>query len=89
MILQKTTFQAYEILSDPQKREIYDQVNLKIIFIVFVIIRDHKGSIVLNRVARKQFNKEEVEGEEVSLTNMIIRIRIMIMIIRYDLLWRP
>ena len=29
-------------------------------------------------MARKQFNKEEVEGEEVSLTNMIIRIRIMI-----------
>ena len=60
-------------MSDPQKREIYDQVNHQL-----HCFFDHKGLIVLNRVARKQFNKEEVEGEEVSLTNMIIRIMMMI-----------
>ena len=38
---------------------------------------DHKGSIVLNRVARKQFNKEEVEGEEVSLIMIMIMIKII------------
>ena len=74
-------------MSDPQKREIYDQVNHQL-----HCFFDHKGLIVLNRVARKQFNKEEVEGEEVSLTYMIFRIRILIMIIRIMIrnpLWWP